>query len=126
MQPCSSRILPATQRGRLTHRQSEWRPVCAAFLLAGALAAAAAVVPGEPAHVQSLNGTWRFKLESADSASRAGSEGDNDTRKDPTLEQAAILPGPATEPFQKPDYHEGPGWKDLHVPGNWEMAGLSP
>jgi beta-galactosidase len=104
----------------------EWRLGGASFLLAGALTAAAALVPSEPAHVKSLNGTWRFKLESADAASRAGWEGDNDTRKDPTPEQAALLPEPATEPFQKPEYAEGAGWRDLRVPGNWEMAGLSP
>lgn len=34
---------------------------------------------------------------------------------------------PATfEPFDKPDYQEGREWTNLAVPGNWEMAGLSP
>ncbi len=100
----------------------------AIFLLASSSIATAAVVPGEPEYVKSLNGTWRFKLESAAGASRTDSGGDNDnsTRNNPTAKQAAALPIPAAEPFQKPDYTEGEGWVNLRVPGNWEMAGLSP
>ncbi len=32
----------------------------------------------------------------------------------------------APEPFQEPEYKEGPDWHELAVPGNWEMAGFSP
>jgi beta-galactosidase len=105
-----------------------WAAACgsAALLLVSSLLATAAVVPSEPAHVKSLDGKWRFKLEADGAATRAGSEGDNATRNDPTPEQAAVLPAAAKEPFQQPDYAEGAGWGDLRVPGNWEMAGLSP
>ena len=30
------------------------------------------------------------------------------------------------EPFQTLKYHEDAAWKELNVPGNWEMAGFSP
>lgn len=60
--------------------------------------ASGVVLPSEPDHVISLNGTWRFRLEDA-----AGQ----------TF-------------YYAPDYHEDVAWKDLVVPGNWEMAGFSP
>ena len=56
----------------------------------------------------------------------ADSGGDYDTLNDPKPKQVPLFPVPAKEPFQKLDYTEGEGWLDLHVPGNWEMAGLSP
>lgn len=98
----------------------------AILLLASSSLAAAAVVPSEPAYVKSLNGTWRFKLESGGGASSADSGGDYNALNDPKPKQEAVLPAPAKEPFQKLDYTEGKGWVDLRVPGNWEMAGLSP
>jgi beta-galactosidase len=104
-----------------------------ALLLLSSLLATAAIVPSESAHVKSLDGTWRFKLESAGDEDRLGSEGDNDTRAEadrakakaakPDTQAAVARP---IEPFQKLNYQEGKEWVDLHVPGNWEMAGLSP
>ncbi len=89
----------------------------AALSSLGAPPAGAALLPAEPAHLLSLNGTWRFKLEQL---------GNVKTPHDPL----GVLPPittPATfEPFYTPDYKEGAGWHDLAVPANWEMAGYSP
>ena len=77
----------------------------------------AAVVPSESSHVKSLDGIWRFKLEQPGGYDAASTNGDH------------LLPirTPATfEPFQENTYQEGPEWTNLAVPGNWEMAGLSP
>jgi beta-galactosidase len=81
----------------------------------------------------SLNGEWRFKLESAGDDVRLGSEGDNDARAaadrakaQATTSSATASNAKATEPFQNLDYKEDKSWVDLKVPGNWEMAGLSP
>ncbi len=68
----------------------------AAIMCFGA-SAMAAIIPAESAFVKSLDGDWRFKLEN-----------------DPS------------EQFYKLDYDEAAGWRDLAVPGNWEMAGCSP
>lgn len=77
----------------------------------------AAVVPSEASHVKSLDGTWRFKLEQPGGYDAASTNGD----------RPMPIRTPATfEPFQKTDYQEGRGWTNLAVPGNWEMAGLSP
>jgi beta-galactosidase/beta-glucuronidase len=77
----------------------------------------AALLPAEPEHVVSLNGTWRFKLEQPGNV------------KSPP-DKLNVLPPittPATfEPFHTPDYKEGAGWHDLAVPGNWEIPGYSP
>jgi beta-galactosidase/beta-glucuronidase len=77
----------------------------------------AALLPAEPEHVISLNGTWRFKLEQP---------GNVKSPQDP-LNVLPPITTPATfEPFYTPDYKEGASWHDLTVPGNWEMAGYSP
>jgi beta-galactosidase len=87
------------------------------FVASSSPAAPAAVVPDESTHVTSLDGTWRFKLEQPggyDAQARNG-------------EHLMPILTPATfEPFQKLEYQEGPEWTNLIVPGNWEMAGLSP
>jgi hypothetical protein len=77
----------------------------------------AALLPAEPEHVISRNGTWRFKLEQP---------GNVKSPQDP-LNVLPPITTPATfEPFYTPDYKEGAGWHDLTVPGNWEMADYSP
>jgi beta-galactosidase/beta-glucuronidase len=104
-------------------------------LLGRSLSSFAALFP-QPAgdrYTISLNGEWRFKLESAGDEARLGSEGDNDARAaadrakaqktNPTSDSAAAN---AVEPFQNLDYQEDKSWVNLKVPGNWEMAGLSP
>ena len=77
----------------------------------------AALLPAEPSHVRSLNGTWCFKLEQPGNVKSRG--GDSGT--------ISPITTPATfEPFYTPDYKEDAAWRDLAVPGNWEMAGYSP
>jgi autotransporter-associated beta strand protein len=71
-----------------------------------------AVVPSETNHVISLNGNWRFYFERL-SSYFIGSP-PNITIVD------------SSQPFQTTNYVEGAGWTNLAVPGNWEMAGLSP
>ena len=91
--------------------------LAAGLLLAAIPRVNAALPPTEPAHLLSLDGTWRFKLEQP---------GDITT---PPTDFGRISPitTPATfEPFYTPEYKEGAGWHDLAVPGNWEMAGYSP
>lgn len=79
--------------------------------------AAAVVLPSEPEYVQSLDGAWRFKL-----IRLTGKDAIERKKMDP----APITAPVTTEPFEKPNYHEDTNWVDLAVPGNWEMAGLSP
>lgn len=120
-------------RWAATFQSLGWYAVAAAALLAGGISVATVVVPAEPAYVKSLDGTWRFKLESAGDADRLGSEGDNDARAEADrakaraakTETAAAIAKPV-EPFQELNYKEGKEWVNLKVPGNWEMAGLSP
>src|SRR6266487_211947 len=112
---CSQCLISIVESDQLRRR---WRWLgCVAFGLGGALTVAAAVIPSEPAHVQSLDGTWRFKLEQA-----GGYDADsgNGQRTMPVTTPTTF------EPFQNPDYAEGKEWVDLKVPGNWEMAGHSP
>jgi beta-galactosidase len=81
------------------------------------LKARAALVPAEPEHVRSLDGTWRFKLEQPGGI----------TNKPTDFGRTSPITTPATfEPFYTLEYKEGAGWHDLAVPGNWEMAGYSP
>ena len=77
----------------------------------------AALLPAEPEHVRSLDGTWRFKLEQP-----------GDVTSPPTdFGRISPITTPATfEPFYTPEYKEGDGWHNLAVPANWEMAGYSP
>lgn len=79
------------------------------------LASAVSVIPSEPNHVRSLDGTWRFKLEQGDMSQKPGTTGP----------QPIKLPA-KFEPFERPDYKEDATWHDFTVPGNWEMAGYSP
>ncbi len=69
------------------------------------------VIPSDTNYVISLNGTWRFYFERSN----------YDLGTPPNV----VLPD-ASQPFQRLDYIESPGWTNLAVPGNWEMAGLSP
>lgn len=88
-----------------------------ALAIRATVAQATSVIPSDPQHVQSLDGTWRFKLEQAggyDGKVRIGAK-----------PWPIVLPK-QFEPFQELSYHEDPAWKDLKVPGNWEMAGFSP
>jgi beta-galactosidase len=104
-------------------KTSKMTPLLSVLLLSAVLSpweappAGAALPPAEPEHVISLDGTWRFKLEQAGGYD-AGS--DNGKRISPVTTPATF------EPFQTPEYTEGKEWVDLKVPGNWEMAGLSP
>ena len=86
------------------------------LLLTAAAASRATPIPSNPGNVRSLDGAWRFKLEQA----KGKYEGKGQKPRLP-------LDYPKTfEPFYKIDYKESDGWVDLNVPGNWEMAGLSP
>lgn len=80
-------------------------------------AANAIPIPSDPQYVKSLDGTWRFKLEQA-----------IPPPKDLSLKDHPIPPDyPATfEPFYQTNYQEGAAWKDIAVPGNWEIPGYSP
>jgi autotransporter-associated beta strand protein len=70
-----------------------------------------AMVPADINYVLSLNGMWRFYFERSNY--NLGTPPD------------VVLP-PASQPFQETNYVEAAGWTNLAVPGNWEMAGLSP
>lgn len=85
-------------------------------LLAGSLTAKT-VIPSTPDDVKSLDGVWRFKLEQAG--------GYPEPVKANGKQLPVVLPK-KFEPFQSLDYREDASWKDLAVPGNWEMAGFSP
>ena len=81
-------------------------------------ASRATIIPSESAHVKSLDGTWRFKLE------QALTEYIETAKKDWQASQP--IKTPATfEPFYKLKYVEDESWHDLSVPGNWEMPGFS-
>jgi beta-galactosidase len=88
------------------------------LLVCGAsLSPAGIPIPAEKDHVTSLNGTWRFKLEQPGGYSSKTNHGG----------RPVAVVNPATiESFQTIDYKEDKAWLDLNVPGNWEMAGLSP
>jgi autotransporter-associated beta strand protein len=70
-----------------------------------------AMTPAEGSNVTSLNGTWRFYFERSNYNLGTPPE--------------VVLP-PASQPFQQTNYVETAGWTNMAVPGNWEMAGLSP
>ncbi len=90
---------------------------CCVFALLASSALATSVVPSQEAYVVSLDGQWRFKLEQSGDTPEHGSIGG---KPNPILSPAQA------EPFQALDYKEDAVWCDLAVPGNWEMAGLSP
>lgn len=84
----------------------------------GVSGAGTAVIPGEKAFVLSLDGTWRFKLEQSKGF---------DKEKGIIGNKPIAVDYPKNfEAFYNPEYKEGKEWVDLKVPGNWEMAGLSP
>src|SRR5262245_32105237 len=111
-------------------------PACITLCLLGSLLGSSSALFPQPAGDQytlSLNGEWRFKLESAGTETRLGSEGDNDARAaadrakaKQTVSTVGASPARSVEPFQNLDYQEDKSWVSLKVPGNWEMAGLSP
>ena len=73
-------------------------------------------IPADKGCVVSLDGSWRFKLEQVKSP--LGFDGNG---------RPIPADYPATfETFYKADYQEGADWRDIAVPGNWEMAGFSP
>ena len=75
------------------------------------------LIPSTNDSVKSLDGVWRFKLEQA-----GGYDGPTRISGKPW---PIVLPK-TMEPFQTLEYREDSTWKDLKVPGNWEMAGFSP
>ena len=87
------------------------------LLLSVSRATANTIVPSTAGDVKSLDGAWRFKLEQA-----GGYPGEVRMGGKPW---PIVLPQ-KFEPFQSLDYREDAAWKDLKVPGNWEMAGFSP
>jgi autotransporter-associated beta strand protein len=70
-----------------------------------------AAIPADTNYVVSLDSTWRFYFERTNY--NFGTVPD------------IVLP-PDSQAFQNTNYTEGPGWTNLAVPGNWEMAGFSP
>ena len=92
----------------------------AAIITCFGSAVTAAIIPAEPNHVVSLDGTWRFKLEQASTLTDTSQA--RDTRGTPKPIGASAAP----EPFYKLDYTENNTWHDFRVPGDWEMAGYSP
>ena len=88
-----------------------------AFINASLAARASVPIPDERDHLISLDGTWRFKLEQAPAPPRVlGVSGRPIPIEYPTN----------IEPFYLTNYREDAAWRDLGVPGNWEMAGFSP
>ncbi len=80
--------------------------------------AGTAVIPAEKAYVLSLDGTWRFKIEQSKGF---------DKEKGIIGNKPIDIDYPENfEAFYNPEYQEGSEWVNLKVPGNWEMAGLSP
>src|SRR5581483_11740309 len=78
---------------------------------------AADPIPAAKDDVINLDGAWRFKLEQAPPPPHFLG-----TRGGPI---PIVLPD-HLEPFFETKYAEDAAWRDLGVPGNWEMAGLSP
>jgi beta-galactosidase len=77
----------------------------------------ATVIPSESPYTESLDGSWRFKLEQP---------GDIPQHPSITSKQMPIILPAHFEPFEKTFYREDSSWHDLKVPGNWEMYGFSP
>jgi beta-galactosidase len=79
--------------------------------------AGAEAVPSDPSYVRSLNGRWRFKLEQKDTYPAHGQIGGA---------PPAVRQPDHPEAFHTLDYREDGTWRDLAVPSNWEMSGVSP
>ncbi|HEY1686186.1 MAG TPA: glycoside hydrolase family 2 TIM barrel-domain containing protein [Tepidisphaeraceae bacterium] len=88
-----------------------------ALVMVSACPALATVVPSEDSHVQSLDGTWQFKIEQQGEMAQHASIN--------AKAKPIVLPA-HFEPFEQLDYHEDASWKTLKVPGNWEMYGFTP
>lgn len=88
--------------------------VCSGLALR--VATAAAEIPSDPAPRVTLDGLWRFKLEQPGPPPPAGR----------VARPPAIVRPAQAEPFERLDYAEDQTWRELKVPGNWEMAGYSP
>lgn len=81
-------------------------------LLAVCAAAHAAIIPVDSNYTRSLDGTWRFKLE----------------QSDPTKGDERGKPPAITLPAHPEAFQTGPeagAWRDIPVPGNWELSGAS-
>lgn len=91
--------------------------IFSALVVVTGIDAPATVIPSDSDDVKSLNGVWRFKIEQLDPTLKPGYR----EREKPPVNYPATF-----EPFQTTDYVEGQEWTNLTVPGNWEMAGLSP
>jgi beta-galactosidase len=89
----------------------------AAWAVLSGVAWGTTIIPTDDAHVRSLDGQWRFKLEQ---------DGDHPAHgKTGGPVPPAHLPK-QFEPFEKPTYAEDAKWSNITVPGNWEMFGYSP
>ena len=103
----------------MPHLPQRCSSTLAALLVAGPplFLQAASPLPSETENRISLNGVWRFKLEQAPAPPRLlGTSGRPIPIEYPTNFEA----------FYATDYREDGAWRDLSVPGNWEMAGISP
>lgn len=87
-----------------------------AFFVPASVVLATSVIPSTPEHVRSLDGAWHFKLEQAG--------GYPEKMRLNGKPWPIVLPK-TMEPFQTLEYREDSSWKELNVPGNWEMAGFS-
>jgi beta-galactosidase len=93
------------------------RIVALVVLAVASAAQGMTVIPSDAEHVKSLDGIWHFKLEQPGGY--------------PEKARIGGRPFPIEVPkqlekFEASDYREDAAWKELKVPGNWEMAGFSP
>ncbi len=110
---------PAEKAKPVTARAAKIVLPLVLFLTCGSMLPlrAADPIPADKGDVMSLDGAWRFKLEQAPAPPHFLG-----TRGGPI---PIVLPD-KLEPFYETNYAEDAAWRDFGVPGNWEMAGLSP